>query len=93
MIFDKLGGAVVYTIMDMVVGYWQVRVWKEDISKTAFVTHINTYLIILGLVERELQCPDLDNNERIRLRLAHIEFQQLFYTSIMNGPSTVWRDH
>ncbi len=38
MIFDKLGGAVVYTIMDMVAGYWQVRVRKEDIPKTAFVT-------------------------------------------------------
>ena len=38
MIFDKLGGAVVYTIMDMVARYWQVRVLKEDISKTVFVT-------------------------------------------------------
>ncbi len=38
MIFDKLEGAVVYTIMDMVAGYWQVRVRKENISKTAFVT-------------------------------------------------------
>src|SRR6266542_5286860 len=37
MIFDKLGGAVVYTIMNMVVRYWQVRVQKEDISKTAFI--------------------------------------------------------
>ncbi len=38
MIFDKLEGAVVYTIMDMVAGYWQVRIQKEDIPKTAFVT-------------------------------------------------------
>ena len=38
MIFDKLGGAVVYTIMDMVAEYWQVRVQKEDILKIAFVT-------------------------------------------------------
>ena len=37
MIFDKLGGAVIYTIMDMVVEYWQVRVRKEDIPKTTFV--------------------------------------------------------
>src|SRR6266498_2567760 len=29
---------VVYTIMDMVAGYWQVRVRKEDIPKIAFVT-------------------------------------------------------
>ncbi len=26
MIFDKLGGAVIYTIMDMVAGYWQMRI-------------------------------------------------------------------
>jgi len=38
MIFDKLGGAVVYIIMDMVAEYWQVRVRREDIPKTAFVT-------------------------------------------------------
>jgi len=38
MIFDKLEGAVIYTIMDMVIRYWQVRIQKEDISKTAFVT-------------------------------------------------------
>jgi len=38
MIFNKLEGAVVYTIMDIVTGYWQVRVQKEDIPKTAFVT-------------------------------------------------------
>ncbi len=38
------------------------------------IIHINIYLTILGLIERELQCPDLDNNERIRLKLAHIEF-------------------
>ena len=31
MIFDKLGEAVIYTIIDMVAGYWQVRVRKEDI--------------------------------------------------------------
>ncbi len=37
MIFDKLREIVVYTIMDMVARYWQVRVWKEDILKTAFV--------------------------------------------------------
>ncbi len=38
MIFNKLEGAAVYTIIDMVAGYWQVRVRKEDIPKTAFVT-------------------------------------------------------
>ncbi len=38
------------------------------------VIHVNTYLTILELIERELQCPDLNSNERIRLRAAHLEF-------------------
>ena len=37
MIFDKLGKVVVYTIMDMIAEYWQVKVWKKDIPKTTFV--------------------------------------------------------
>ena len=50
------------------------------------VIHVNTYLMILGLIERELQRPDLESNERIRLRSAHLEFQRLFYTGRSNGP-------
>ncbi len=56
------------------------------------VIHVDTYLTILGLIERELQRPDLDNNERIRLRSAHLEFQRLFYAGRNNGPPTVRRD-
>jgi len=37
-IFDKLGEAIVYTIINMIVEYWQVRVRKKDIPKTAFIT-------------------------------------------------------
>jgi len=36
-IFNKLKGAIVYTIIDMIVGYWQVRVQKEEIPKITFV--------------------------------------------------------
>ena len=38
MIFDKLEGAVIYTIIDIVAGYWQVRIKKKDISKIIFIT-------------------------------------------------------
>ena len=38
------------------------------------VIHVNTYLTILGLIEKELQHSDLDSNERIRLRSAYLEF-------------------
>ena len=56
------------------------------------IIYIDVYFMILELIKKELQCPDLENNERIRLRLAHLEFQQLFYTGRSNRPSTVWRD-
>ncbi len=38
------------------------------------VIHVNTYLMILELIEKELQRPDLNSNERIRLRSAYLEF-------------------
>ncbi len=56
------------------------------------VIHVNTYLTILGLIERELQYPELDNNERVRLRLAHLELQRLFYAGRSNGLPTVRGD-
>ncbi len=45
MIFDKLGGVVVYTIIDMVAGYWQVRIQNKDILKTAFITSLGAVWI------------------------------------------------
>ena len=63
------------------------RVARNRLATT--VIHINSYLTILGLIERELQRPDLNNNERIRLRSAHLEFQRLFYAGRSNGPLTV----
>ncbi len=39
------------------------------------IIYVNTYLMILGLIKRELQRSNFNNNKRIRLRLAHIEFQ------------------
>ena len=50
------------------------------------IIHINTYLTILGLIKRELQCSDLDSAERIRLRSAYLEFQRLFYAGRNNEP-------
>ena len=50
------------------------------------VIHVNTYLTILGLIERELQRPDLNSNERIKLKSAYLEFQRLFYAGRNNEP-------
>ncbi len=56
------------------------------------VIHVNTYLTILGLIERELQNPNLGSDERIRLRSAHLEFQRLFYGGRSNRPPAVRGD-
>ena len=38
-IFDQMGGASVFSTMDMRSGYWQVPLAPKDIQKTAFVCH------------------------------------------------------
>jgi len=32
------------------------------------IIHVNTYFMILGLIEKELQNPDLNYNERITVK-------------------------
>ena len=56
------------------------------------VIHVNNYLTILELIERELQYSNLNSDERIRLRSAHLEFQRLFYAGKSNEPLTIRRD-
>ena len=53
------------------------KVSRYQVARNKLATviiHIDAYLVILELIKRELQYLDLDNNERIRLRLAHLEF-------------------
>ena len=38
------------------------------------IIYIDTYIIVLDLIKRELQCLDFDNNKKIRLKLIHIKF-------------------
>ena len=42
-LFDCLGGATVYNIIDLRSKYWQVPLRKEDIPKTAFKTRWGLY--------------------------------------------------
>ena len=42
-IFDQLGGAKIFSTLDLISGYWQIPVAEEDIPKTAFICHTGLY--------------------------------------------------
>ena len=41
--FDALTGAKYFSTIDLVSGYWQIKVTEEDQPKTAFVTKSGLY--------------------------------------------------
>jgi hypothetical protein len=42
-LFDQLNGARVFLKIDLRTGYHQLKIWKEDIPKTAFTTRYGLY--------------------------------------------------
>ena len=63
--FDPLGGSRVFSKVDLRLGYWQVPLRKEDISKTAFKTcwGLYEYLVVpFGVTNAPPQFMNLMND-------------------------------
>lgn len=42
-IFDDIGGASLFAVLDLCCAYWQIKVKEEDQDKTTFITHQGTF--------------------------------------------------
>ena len=70
---EKVMGSSYFTTLDLAAGYWQVQMKKEDIEKTAFITHE-------GLYEFTRMQFGLCNAPATFQRMMQMVLGDLFYT-------------
>nr|GEZ11843.1 putative reverse transcriptase domain-containing protein [Tanacetum cinerariifolium] len=74
-LFDQLQRSSVYSKIDLRPGYHQLRVWDEDIPKTAFRTRYEHYefqVMLFGLTNAYTVFMDLMNRIRIVQFIGHV---------------------
>nr|GEU90321.1 putative reverse transcriptase domain-containing protein [Tanacetum cinerariifolium] len=78
-LFDQLQGSSVYSKIDMRYGFHQLRVWYEDIPKTAFRTRSSHYefqVMPFGLTN--VPASKEDHKEHLKLILELLKKEELY---------------